>query len=469
MLDRTSDKIADTLEADVVIIGSGIAGIAIARRLAARNIRSIVVESGAEPFDRRWRLLPARPEAPHDRVRQDYIDLHVQRSFGGASNVWGGWCTSMRAVNFARRDLPDYPGWPISRDDLIPYYRAAGAVLALDDPDSVVAAHADLDGIDGIVVKPFSLSPPIRVPESWGEELKASPHIHVILGLTAETFGADKGRVTHLTARRDSGQPVRLAARQFVVAGGACNNAMLLSRNAQALGMPAESRRHIGANFFEHPQIYDFATAFLRPEVEDAFLNYQPWTNGSLAVTPPESHLASRGLLDFFIGAAIAEETRWTDAHRAIAANCRAIHGRRPRLFSLMVGMELAPDRSNRLTAESGGLSYEGAGTLALDFGAGTADLAQAARSWFEGVAVESWFDNPEPAQAVAVGHLMGMTPMAATPADGVVDSDCRVFGADNLYVAGSSVFPTTGAASPTLTLTALSLRIADRLSERLA
>ena len=52
-------------------------------------------------------------------------------------------------------------------------------------------------------------------------------------------------------------------------------------------------------------------------------------------------------------------------------------------------------------------------------------------------------------------------------PRQGVVDADCRVHGIDNLYVAGSSVFPTSGAANPTLTIVALALRLADHLAGR--
>ena len=53
---------------------------------------------------------------------------------------------------------------------------------------------------------------------------------------------------------------------------------------------------------------------------------------------------------------------------------------------------------------------------------------------------------------------------MSDDPAHGVVDADCRVHGHANLYVAGSSVFPTGGWANPTLTIVALALRLADRL-----
>jgi len=53
---------------------------------------------------------------------------------------------------------------------------------------------------------------------------------------------------------------------------------------------------------------------------------------------------------------------------------------------------------------------------------------------------------------------------MSVRPEDGVVDPDCRVHGVDNLYVASSSVFPTSSQANPTLTIVAMALRLADRL-----
>jgi hypothetical protein len=60
--------------------------------------------------------------------------------------------------------------------------------------------------------------------------------------------------------------------------------------------------------------------------------------------------------------------------------------------------------------------------------------------------------------------HHMGGTRMAHTVNKGVVDANCRVFGKDNLYVAGSSVFPSGGEANPTLTIVQLSLRLAEHL-----
>jgi len=53
---------------------------------------------------------------------------------------------------------------------------------------------------------------------------------------------------------------------------------------------------------------------------------------------------------------------------------------------------------------------------------------------------------------------------MSADRSGGVVDPDCRVHGIDNLFVASSSVFPTSSHANPTLTIVALAIRLADHL-----
>ncbi len=55
---------------------------------------------------------------------------------------------------------------------------------------------------------------------------------------------------------------------------------------------------------------------------------------------------------------------------------------------------------------------------------------------------------------------------MRTRPEDGVVDLDCRVHGVPNLFVAGSSVFPTSGRANPTFTIVALAIRSADKILE---
>ncbi len=72
--------------------------------------------------------------------------------------------------------------------------------------------------------------------------------------------------------------------------------------------------------------------------------------------------------------------------------------------------------------------------------------------------------DEDQPENIMGCWHHMGTTRMHADPAHGVVDADCRVHGISNLYVAGSSVFPTAGSDSPTITLVALAIRLAEHI-----
>jgi choline dehydrogenase-like flavoprotein len=71
-------------------------------------------------------------------------------------------------------------------------------------------------------------------------------------------------------------------------------------------------------------------------------------------------------------------------------------------------------------------------------------------------------------AASVERAHPTGTTRMASDPKQGVVDPDCQVYGVAGLFVAGSSVFPTTGAANPTLMIVAMALRLADHLKSRI-
>ncbi len=88
-----------------------------------------------------------------------------------------------------------------------------------------------------------------------------------------------------------------------------------------------------------------------------------------------------------------------------------------------------------------------------------------------------SWLSDPRVAweidpliSAHAIGgyHHMGTTRMATDPSQGVVDPNCRVHGISNLFIAGSSVFPTSGWANPTLTIMALSIRLGDHLQHEI-
>jgi choline dehydrogenase-like flavoprotein len=79
----------------------------------------------------------------------------------------------------------------------------------------------------------------------------------------------------------------------------------------------------------------------------------------------------------------------------------------------------------------------------------------------------EEFLANPEKKKFNSNAHHIGTTRMATCTKSGVVDTDCKVFGMENLYIAGASVFPTSSHANPTLILIALALRLGEHLRAR--
>jgi choline dehydrogenase-like flavoprotein len=82
-------------------------------------------------------------------------------------------------------------------------------------------------------------------------------------------------------------------------------------------------------------------------------------------------------------------------------------------------------------------------------------------------VHLSPWFadEGPYPENDELAGcHHMGGTRMSDNAEEGIVDRNCKVFGLDNIYIAGSSVFPSVGYGNPTLTIVQLALRLADHL-----
>jgi choline dehydrogenase-like flavoprotein len=98
------------------------------------------------------------------------------------------------------------------------------------------------------------------------------------------------------------------------------------------------------------------------------------------------------------------------------------------------------------LGAIAAGLAASGAGTVSMP------DVADDV--WAERI-VGSW-------------HHMGTTRMHPDPRHGIVDATCRAHAVPNLFVTGSSVFPTTGFANPTLTIIAMALRLAAELTREM-
>ena len=146
--------------------------------------------------------------------------------------------------------------------------------------------------------------------------------------------------------------------------------------------------------------------------------------------------------------------------------------------IELVVNCEQPPLAQNRvaLAAETDALGIprseiswqpgEAAETTARAYARSLRDAF--ARSGLGAIALQPWVeDDAKTALLNDAFHPMGTTRMAASPRNGVVDTDCRIFGVDNLWIAGTACFPTGGHSNPTFTAIALALRLADSLKAR--
>ena len=158
----------------------------------------------------------------------------------------------------------------------------------------------------------------------------------------------------------------------------------------------------------------------------------------------------------------------------AATASALGVDGRNARAFSLGCGLELAPDPDRRLTL-TGERDALGLQRLKLDMSVSDKDfrdyrdtLKELGRQLLVSGAGMIRLNRATLAEWLEVidwgNHHMGTTRMSDTPRTGVVDRNAMVHGVFNLFIAGSSIFPTYGASNPTLNLVALTLRLADQL-----
>ncbi len=464
MLSTMADNGA-SLEADVAIVGSGPAGLALAIGLEQAGLRSLVLEGGRDPYASRWNLSMNALKAADYGMGKPYLDLHVQRALGGGINVWGGWCAPLRDANLTVDQSKAYAGWPLTRDELRPHYIRAHGLLEIGGaPEAVLEPPTELTSAPALAVYGFGLSPVRGMPKHWLQRLEASTSIDVRTGATVLDINASGGRIESLGGIDELGRPFTARARRYVLAGGSCLNALLLEKNAARL--PADEKRAalIGQHLADHPYIYGRSRLMLRPEVEDEIERSSRWFGGFLSICPASATLKQMPCRDFHVLLTRVDEKLWTETEQAAAANHAQVFGRKPQLYSTIIGMEAAAGASSHLRLDRSDSNL--AGAVDIHIPEKQAEHGGLAVEWLKRHAVAAWFDKAKPDDIVAVGHLMGTTRMETDGNPGVVDRDCRVIGTSNLFVAGSSVFPTTGFANPTFTIAALALRLAQHLGE---
>ncbi len=492
---------------DVCIIGGGIAGIALAMYLK-KDLNILLLEAGGEDYSEESQEVYKGKNIGHE-----YFDLDATRArwLGGTSNLWGGWSAPLSSYDFKKKDFIKYSGWPIDKTDLDPYEKEARSIVELPDKPQSINYKGWTDVLENSdeYLKGFNFTwsrPHTNFRDKYRSELENQSNITCCINanLTDMSLVDDLSGIKNIKIRNYRNKVFSADAKTYILATGGIENArLLLNFNKQMKNGIGNDKGLVGRFFAEHPHFItgEFIVEdhvekiFSSKEQSDKYEDYNNFVvpseefqkqakilNAGLRVEPNGSiyHSSFKSKLKDIIC-----ELEWlrnaTEMIRIKHTDCtgdghiRTVSGQMPNPESrVTLGTEIDKfglkrpvlnwqlSKIDKTTHRKVVIRFakmfakQNLGRVKIDKWVFNED------AWFPGF-VDPEF--PEIPQELGGNHYMCTTRMAASPSEGVVDKNQKVFGIDNLYVAGCSVFSTTGHVNPTFTIIQMTLRLADHIN----
>lgn len=465
ILDARDDRVDLHRRAQFAIVGAGPAGMTLARKLADVG-PVLVIESGGFAPDPNVQALNEG-----ESVGIDYPLTETRaRQFGGSSNLWAGYCAVFDSHDFRTRDWVPQCGWPFGPDAIEPYYAETARVLNLGEPDFNARGIAARGGLAKLPFDPNLFvwtvwrfgDPTAQFNRDLRTEFDLTDNLITLINANVVDLRLDHDHamVEELTIRTLNGREGRVAADVVVLAcGGIETPRILLNADRQAPCGIGNSHDLVGRCFMEHPHV----------TVESIVLHNADWFKASMERTLYE------GNRQYMLSIGLSEEAQ----KMARVLNARAHIFRSlssdedmPRLGIMC---EQAPNRDSRVTL-SEQTDRLGLRRVRLDWRLTDLDwkthtetarllVRQLDKLQIGRACTYERIEGKDKLVAFC-NHHIGTTRMAQDPEEGVVDPNCRVHGLRNLFISGSSVFPTSSWANPTFTIVALALRLSDLLRE---
>lgn len=531
--------VSEQLAAEVVIVGSGVAGALCAYRLALSGVKVLVLEAGpritrksvVRQFKKQPQLdLSAGFPNPDWAPRPDwgsgadpYIDqagstiLHMEylRVVGGTTWHWSGSALRLRPEDFGMYSrFRQGVDWPITYDQLETDYAEAEKELGVSgDP----AADPGLPRST-----PFPLPPvPPSYAEKWvaerlhsaglsftvrpvarntlpfdgrsqcagfgtcspicptGAQYSAMVHVdkaqrlgvRVLENCRVDRLHADaSGHIRSVAFSRPDGSTGIAQGTLFAIAANGIETPRLLLMSASdryPQGL-ANSSGQVGRNFMDHPGLYvrmelpEAVYAGRGPITTRQCLNY---CEGSFRRSHAAWLMDTNNTLDLHT---LAEQELSKGLWPPELDN--AIRRRAQHQFQIDAHMEQLPHADNRITLDWARRDRSGQPMIRLNYSYGDYEQAgfERIRGEFRTISLTLGARKAQLSEPFAHHHLMGTTRMGTDPRRSVTDAHGRAHDHANLFLLGSSLFPTAGTANPTLTIAALALRTARAMLQKL-
>ncbi len=227
------------LSGDVCVVGAGPAGLVLAERLAKTGQSVILLEAGGlKGPGKSLSLYRGQTVDPGFHLPPDQDRT---RGLGGTSAMWGGRCMPFDPIDFEARAHVPNSGWPVSYQDLKPWYEQAQGYVDCGpfvyDSDASGLAGSLVDGLQGEALQTRSLerwSPPTHFGKSLGPELVENSSVSVVTEAVVTGFerGPDEAIQSVHCQSAKSKRRFRVRAKQFVLACGGLETTRLLLASA---------------------------------------------------------------------------------------------------------------------------------------------------------------------------------------------------------------------------------------------
>lgn len=465
---------------DFCILGAGPAGITLALRLAGAGWRVLLAEGGGREYSERSQGFYHCTSSGLEM----YAGETRLRFLGGTSNHWAGRCRPFDPSDFAAGPPVGLPGWPIGYGEIERYLPEAMAIVDLPQGADFKALNAGLGGGDFDADR-FLLSPPTRFAQKYAQALEDTPGLDVFLNCNCVDLQFDKATasVAAVVVSDYDLHRERVQARHFILAMGALENArqLLNSQSLREAGV-VKADGMVGRCFMDHMNV-EMGSFILKSGQGTDTRQYYTTDAFVAEYQAGKGNVSASVLADIQTYGRTAEVKRFLEnlaCDTGVASKIKFVAD-----FScpgdgvLGTMIEQFPNLQSRLTLHQDKDAL-GVARANMHWALSDADRhtikcigSELAKQFAEaGMGFvklnEFVYDTTQPLKIQPHAHHMGTTRMAETPAHGVVDSDCKVFGTGNLHVAGSGIFATGGAANPTMPLLQFALRLADHLNQQM-
>jgi choline dehydrogenase-like flavoprotein len=497
------------IEGDICIVGAGACGISMALDWINTPYKVILLEGGGFEYDDKVQDLYAGKN-----TGQNYFPLKSSRLhyFGGTTGHWGGYCSTFDEIDFLQRNWVPWSGWPLRRADLDPFYARAHKIVELGPYNYSLAywqyEHPYLKTLlpDENVVwnKMWQFSPPTRFGEKYKDTIVNAPNVHLftfanVVDITANDAGTE---VRELVTNNFEGRSHRVRAKKYILAcNGIQNPRLLLASNKQVPKGLGNGNDLVGRFFMDHLEIKSAEMYLYKPDALKLYaLTGKPRAelsitaaaqtkhrilNGTASLTPLKMARKMHPNIENWSREDPRENLNREHASYSEAAKNLFFEKINQTLFDsyeMFTRMEQAPNPDSRVTLDTekdalgvpraklnwilSGMEkrsirklYELIGIEMGKAGVGRMKLMD----YLQDPRDENWPDFTG-----GGWHHMGTTRMSEDPGTGVVDANCKVHGISNLFIAGDSIFATSAAPNPTLTIIAFALRLSDHIREEI-